>query len=144
MHTVLVLEVFVTASKGTEHCNLCYDQCCTSLTALPLPTFLPLKYFPRLRMPTCINSRLPDMHSWLAGAAHTAYIQFSIRGISSMDLCLTSSKHAACMTSELDLVLLDASLRTASPAQCRQLHSRHNATPSTGACSACQVKGLGG
>lgn len=28
---------------------------CTSLTALPFPTFLPLKYLPRLRMPTCQN-----------------------------------------------------------------------------------------
>ena len=58
-------------------------------------------------MPTCINSRPPDA---LAGVAHTTYIQFSIRGKPSLDLCLTSSKQAACMTLELDLVSLEASL----------------------------------
>ena len=105
----------VTAVKGIEYCSHWYDQHHTSLTALPLPTFLPLKYFPRLSMPTCINSRPPDLHRWLAGKTHTAYIQISIRGKPSLDMCLTSSKQAACMTSELDVVLLEA--RLGPPAQ---------------------------
>ena len=102
--------VFVSELLGDCYCkhgvsalrSLCYDQHYTSLTALPLPTFLPLKYFPRLSMPTCINSRPPDLHRWLAGKTHTAYIQISIRGKPSLDMCLTSSKQAARMTSGLD------------------------------------------